>query len=641
MSIAVDDKPTRPFRILIADDEPGIRESYREILQAPQNKAANEKLTDLRARLFNKTQQPRTDDLEEFDLVLCSGAEEAVATVEEGKREGKPFDVVFLDMRMPPGPDGVWAATHIRKLEKRLDIVVVTAYSDIDPEEITRRVPPRGSLFYLQKPFHPHEIRQLAIALGRRRRAEERVRQIAFYDDITGLPNRVSFHDRLQQALRNPDSNKNQLALMFIDLDNFKRVNDTLGHSIGDILLKEVSKRLLLKLRSGDAVIEGKGGREDEGLARLGGDEFTVLLTDIREPNDAGIVAARLLSVLAQPFFLAGHEITVTASIGISVFPKDGRDAETMVKNADVAMYFAKREGKNTFKFYAATMNDGEIRRLQLENELRRALERGELSLHYQPQLDLHNTSLSGLEALLRWDNATFGPVSPMEFIPIAEEIGLIIPIGEWVMRTACSQAKTWLDEGIKVPRVAVNVSVCQFAQEKFTDLVEQILQDTGLPPEFLELELTESVLMRDSQEALEILHRLKDIGVSLAIDDFGTGYSSLNYLKKFPVDRLKIDRSFICTVNSDPQSLAITTAIIAMAESMNLRVIAEGVETEEHLACLKNHRCEEVQGYFYSRPLNRENAKKFLNETSHSSIPCSSHAQVSMKSFSRMCPAT
>jgi diguanylate cyclase (GGDEF)-like protein len=629
MNTAFNETMINPIRILITDDEASIRESYREIFQINRAKAVNNRLSDLRARLFSGEQQAPADDKEMFDPVFCSGAEEAVQAVEEANREGKPFAVVFLDMRMPPGPDGVWAAFHIREIDKRVDIVVVSAYSDVDPEDISRRIPPKGRLFYLQKPFHPHEIRQLAVALGQRRQAEERIRHIAFFDDITGLPNRVSFKDQLQQTLQDPQRGQRQTALLFMDLDNFKRINDTLGHATGDILLKEVSKRLLLNLRTNDTIAMGKPIHGNESLARLGGDEFTVVLTEIKEANDAAIVASRLLSSLSQPVALSGHEVTITASIGIAIFPDDGQDDETLVKNADMAMYFAKRDGKNKFKFYTPDMNDGAIRRLTLENELRRALERGELSLHYQPQICLHSRLVSGMEALLRWNNAILGSIAPVEFIPIAEETGLILPIGEWVLRTACTQAKAWQDDGMEMPRIAVNVSVRQFAQDQFPLLVKSILNETGLAPETLELEITESVLMKDGAEALGMLRSLKDIGISLAIDDFGTGYSSLNYLKQFPIDRLKIDRSFVCTTNSDPQSLAITSAVIALADSLKLDVIAEGVETEEQLSYLKNQQCEEVQGYFYSRPLSKESAADFLfgnmhqNDNSEKSACC------------------
>jgi diguanylate cyclase len=619
--IGSDDQNARnaPFRVLIADDEAGIRDSYVEIFQPSRNKIANDRLPDLRARLFGKEQPIRKDEQLNVELTLCSGAEEAVLAVETANRDGNPFAVVFLDMRMPPGPDGVWAATHIRELDKLLDIVVVTAYSDIDPEEISRRVPPSGSLFYLQKPFHPHEIRQIAMALTRRRRAEDRMRKLAFFDDITGLPNRVSFHDRLEQALMNRKRAENHLALMFIDLDNFKRVNDTLGHSTGDVLLKEVSKRLLLTLRSSDAILEGKSAENhnshDEGLARLGGDEFMILLQDIREPDDAGIVAARLLSAMSIPIQLSDHEITVTASIGIAVFPRDGQDSETLVRHADTAMYFAKRGGKHSFRFYTEEMSEGEIRRLTLENELRRARERGEFSLHYQPQLELKTGAISGMEALLRWNNELLGSISPVEFIPIAEETGLIVGIGEWVLRNACAQARQWLDKGLNFRRVAVNVSVCQFAQDNFPTLVKEILRETSLDPDFLELEVTESALMREGEGALDILQKLKDVGVSLAIDDFGTGYSSLSYIKQFPLDRLKIDKTFVSSINSDPQSMGITSAVIAMAAGLKLHVVAEGVETEEHLTRLRENHCEAIQGYLYSRPLTKERAESFLAE--------------------------
>jgi diguanylate cyclase (GGDEF)-like protein len=604
----------QPIRILIADDEAGIRDSYREILQAPEKRLADARLSDLRARLFaGGARQASADHQDEFDLTLCGGAEEVVQAVQEAGEKNRPFDAVFLDMRMPPGPDGVWAAGRIREMDDRIDIVVVTAYSDIDPEEISRRVPPKGHLFYLQKPFHPHEIRQLAGALGRRRQAEERIRQIAYFDDVTGLPNRAYFKEQFGQAIEAAQRHQRQLALLFIDLDNFKRINDTLGHSTGDILLREVSKRLLLNLRVGDTIATGKPNHDDDSLARLGGDEFTVLLTGIGAKEDAEVVATRILSAMSEPVCLAGHEVSVTGSIGIAVFPDDGRDADTLLKNADMAMYFAKRESRNAFQFFAKSMNEAAIKRLSIENELRHALERGELSLHYQPQMDLCNDAVGGVEALLRWNNPILGSIPPADFIPVAEETGLIVPIGEWVLRTACSQAKAWREAGMELPRVAVNVSVRQFAQDQFPDMVKRVLHETGLEPEALELEITESVLVKDGDSALRMLQELKAIGISLAIDDFGIGYSSLNYLKRFPIDRLKIDRSFVCTADSDPRSLAIASAVIAMADNMNLSVTAEGVENEEQLNYLKARQCDEAQGYYYCRPMNQEKLETFL----------------------------
>jgi len=604
---------TQAIRILVADDEPSMRESYRDILLGAGARPATSGLAEMRAKLFGGGQAPAVATRESFDLVGCAGAEEAVRAVESANEAGQPFAVAFLDMRMPPGPDGVWAASHIRELDPRIDIVVATAYSDIDPEEVARRVPPRESLFYLQKPFHPHEVRQLAGALGRRRQAEDRVRQLAYFDDITGLPNRAFFKERLTQALELARRHERKLALLFLDLDNFKRINDTLGHSTGDILLNEVAKRLLVNLRVSDAILQGKPTADSKDVARLGGDEFIVLLGEIRQPTDAGLVATRLLESLARPVSLAGHDVTVTASIGVAVYPDDGETAETLLKNADMAMYFAKREGRNGFQFFTEAMNAAALKRLTTENLLRQALERGELSLHYQPQIDVAAGTLSGMEALLRWNSAELGPISPADFIPLAEETGLILPIGEWVLRTACAQAKAWRDAGASLPRVAVNVSVRQFAQDRFPALVEAVLRETGLEPQALELEITESVLMKDGAAALDTLRELKKLGVQLAIDDFGTGYSSLSYLKQFPIDRLKIDRAFVCAVNTDPQDRAITTAVIAMADSMNLSVTAEGVETADQLQFLKTRNCAEVQGYYLSRPLPAGDAERFL----------------------------
>ncbi|MFO1372332.1 MAG: EAL domain-containing protein [Candidatus Competibacteraceae bacterium] len=434
--------------------------------------------------------------------------------------------------------------------------------------------------------------------------AEERIRELAFIDSLTRLPNRALFKDRLGTALKLAKRHHRQLALLFLDLDNFKRINDTLGHGVGDLLLQATAERLKLSVRACDSVSRNEVNEQDESVARLGGDEFTVLLPEVQHSEDAAIVAERVQANLSQPLTLSGHEVFVTPSIGIAVFPQDGDDAETLLKNADMAMYFAKRQGRNLYRFYDATLNEAALKRLTMENQLRKAIERNELTLHYQPQLDLLSGRICGVEALVRWMNDLLGSVSPLDFIPLAEETGLIIPIGEWVLRTACQQAKVWKLAGIDLARMAVNISVLQFVQPGFTGLVAQILEESDLKPEALELEITESLLMKDPEGALHTLQALKNLGVQLAIDDFGTGYSSLSRLKQLPLDRLKIDKVFVREVNSQPNDAAIATAVIAMAESMGLRVIAEGVENEAQLRFLESKRCNEIQGYYLSRPL-------------------------------------
>lgn len=610
---ALQETPPERIRVLVADDEPSILETYREILMGAAERRANHDLIDLRARLFGTPKSDEVPYRERFELVTCEGAESAVRAVRDAKTGDNPFAVVFLDMRMPPGPDGVWAAARIRELDPIVDIVVVTAYSDIDPTEIGDLVPSAGNLFYLQKPFHTHEVRQLAVALGQRRRAEDRVRQLAYFDDITGLPNRALFRERLTQSIELAQRHVHTLALLYLDLDNFKRVNDTLGHSIGDILLSEIAKRLLTNLRSSDAVVRMEPSTTTgEIVARLGGDEFTVVLTDLRESSDAGVVAVRLLKALSGPINLAGQEVTVSASIGIAIFPDDGTDSETLLKSADMAMYFAKRAGRGGFEFHDEAMNAAALRRMSVESNLRLAIERGELAVRYQPQIDVATGMVVGVEALARWTSVQLGEVSPTEFIPIAEDTGLILPIGEWVLRVACAQCKAWNDEGIPL-RMAVNVSVRQFAQHGFPALIANILEQTGLDPANLELEITESVLLKEGNAALGMLEELKRLGVKLAIDDFGTGYSSLSYLRQFPIDHLKIDRAFMCDNNSDPQDCAIATAVIAMGHSMNLRVTAEGVESEGQLRFLSERHCNEAQGFYVSHPMPASEASKFL----------------------------
>ncbi len=456
-----------------------------------------------------------------------------------------------------------------------------------------------------------------------RRQTEEKVRQLAYFDSLTGLANRECFKEHLAQAIALARHYNRQLAILFLDLDNFKRINDTLGHNVGDLLLKAVAARLRACVRASDAVTRLETVDSNEQVARLGGDEFTILLSEVGSSEDAARVAQRMLDTLSTPLTVGGHEVFITPSMGIAMFPQDGEDVDSLLKHADMAMYYAKHCGKNLYKFYTESMKDAAIRRLTVENHLRKAIERGELTLHYQPQVDLTNGQISGAQALLRWHNAELGPVSPAEFIPLAEETGLIIPIGTWVLCTACAQAKAWQDAGLPLPRIAVNISVLQFVQTDFTDLVAQILNETGLSPHALELEITEGLLMKDAEGAIRTLSILKDQGVQFAIDDFGTGYSSLSYLKRFPIDRLKIDKAFVQEINADPDDAAIATAVIAMASSMNLGVVAEGVETGAQLNFLKKKYCGEVQGYYLSKPLPPSDMEAFLQQP-----PCSEWGQ-------------
>jgi diguanylate cyclase (GGDEF)-like protein len=612
----MDNTTPQPIRILVADDEASILDSYRMIL-GNVKQAVNSEIGDLKAKLFGgKSTKAIPSDEPEFETVYTNGAEAAVAAVRESRDNDKRFAVAFLDMRMPPGHDGAWAAAEIRALDPRVDIVISTAYSDVDPAELSRNVPPVGKMFYVQKPFHPHEVRQLAVALGQKWQAENKILRLAYYDNLTDLPNRAFFMTRIEQAIGLAKRYERSLAVLFLDLDNFKRINDTLGHKVGDELLRTVARRIAYCLRSSDAVSRTlPEDYEKQHLARLGGDEFTVLLSELHQPEDALIVANRISEALVKPMQLDEHKLSITPSIGISLYPQDGQDVVTLLKNADMAMYFAKRKGPNNVQFFEGAMNEKALLRMNLENELRHAIERNEMSLNYQPQVDLGTDKVTGLEALLRWNNFTLGNVPPLDFIPIAEDSGLIIPIGEWVLRTACKQVKLWQNAGAELKRIAVNVSVLQFSQKDFPDTVSRILEETNLEPAVLELEITESILMNNPEDTVNILKRLKTIGVQLAIDDFGTGYSSLSYLKQFPIDRLKIDRSFINAITTDPDDQAIASAVIAMAETMKLQVTAEGVETPEQMRFLKQEKCNEAQGFHFSRPMTAADAEQFLRE--------------------------
>jgi diguanylate cyclase (GGDEF)-like protein/PAS domain S-box-containing protein len=425
-----------------------------------------------------------------------------------------------------------------------------------------------------------------------RKVAEEQVQYLAYYDVLTGLPNRTLLRDRLSKALASARRNKDRVALLFLDLDRFKDINDSLGHSVGDLLLKEVAERLKT------------WGREQDTVARLGGDEFLITLTNLKDIPDVAVAAERLMDTMTAGFVIQGHTLNVSCSVGISIFPEHGADCETLIKNADAAMYGAKDSGRNNFRFFAEDMSAHAADRLKLENSLRLALDKKELFLVYQPQMDIATGRITGLEALLRWQQPELGLVPPDRFIRIAENSGLIVPIGEWVLRTACRQAKKWQDEGLPAISVAVNVSAVQFRQAGFCEFIRTVLHETDLDPQYLELELTETLLLANADVTLSVLKELKSMGVTLAIDDFGTGYSNFNYLRQFRVSKLKIDRTFIRDVTVNPDDAAITAAIIGMAKSLNLRVIAEGVENEAQMAFLRAHQCDEIQGYYFSKPL-------------------------------------
>jgi diguanylate cyclase (GGDEF)-like protein/PAS domain S-box-containing protein len=436
-----------------------------------------------------------------------------------------------------------------------------------------------------------------------RKQTEERLSYLANYDLLTGLPNRILLFDRLEQAIPRVRWQKRLVAVLFLDLDNFKQINDTLGHNTGDLLLKAVGERLTRFVRQGDTV------------ARLGGDEFVLVLADLAKAEDVPQIAQKILDGLSKPFDLEGVEIFTGASIGITLDPTDGEDPETLLKNADAAMYKAKEQGRNHYQFYSSSMNIKILERLSIETDLHHALEREEFLLHYQPQVDLHSGQIIGMEALIRWNKSGSEMISPAKFIPVAEETGLILPIGEWVLRVACAQCNAWTEEGLSPVFMAVNLSARQFQQQNVVEMVNRILNETGLKPNYLELELTESILMKREDVTNKTLHKLNAMGVRLSIDDFGTGYSSLSYLKRFPIDKLKIDQSFIQDVVSDPDNAAIVAAIITLGHSLGLKVIAEAVETREQLEFLRSIECDEMQGYLFSRPLTSDQATKVLLE--------------------------
>lgn len=438
--------------------------------------------------------------------------------------------------------------------------------------------------------------------ISQRKQAERELIHLATHDSLTGLPNRNLLQDRLRQALAAAERSGHQVGILFLDLDRFKLINDSLGHEVGDLFLSQIALSLTHAVRTGDTV------------ARLGGDEFVVMLPELTRQEDLLPVVQKILALLAQPLSIAGQELTTGGSIGICLYPRDGKDVSSLLKNADVAMYRAKAKGGQNFQFYTSKMNDRAIERLELEGELRRALKRGEFVLHYQPQVDLASGRTTGVEALLRWQHSDGRMITPDNFIPLAEETGLIVPIDEWVLHTACRQNRAWQEAGLPPVKMAVNLSARQFRQEQLESTVASALAISGLDPRWLELEVTETAIMHDPEEAAATLNKFKEMGVSLAVDDFGTGYSSLNYLKRFPLNRLKIDRAFVNEIDTDQDDAAIATAVIALGQSLRLEVTAEGVETAPQLEFLRLGGCDQIQGYYFSRPLTAEALEQYFH---------------------------
>ena len=609
-----------PIRVLVVDDEPHVLDAYRLVFDPLPSDLGGVVLDGLRTRLLDSGGSPallarQSRRHQKFHATYCSGAVEAVAAVRDANAANAPFDVVFLDSHLPLSLDGLWTAQRIRERDQKIEIVICAADSDVNPLKFGRSVAPADKLFYLPKPLNPHEVRQMALALGERHASfNRRVTELAEYDSLTGLPSRTQFVARLRNAVAAAERDGGTMALLYLDLDSFRCVNDALGQAAGDAMLKRVAGRLGEIVR-GDS-ITGHDTLPDPGfeIARLGGDQFVVLLHAAEDSARIESIAQQLTSPMLTVLDAGATSVMLTASIGVAVYPIDSMDEDALLRQAGIAMYTAKRQGRGKVEYFNATMKEGSQSRFRLEQRLQRALARDGFTLCYQPQFDLSTGCISGVEALLRWTDDELGSVSPEEFIPLAEEMGLITQIGEWALRTACHQFREWQDMGLQAGRVAVNVSPSQFNEPGFCRLVSDVLHETGLHPSRLELEITESLAMSDDERTTEILASLRTTGVSIAIDDFGVGHSNLGRLVSIAVNRLKIDRALVHSVDPFGRRAAIVGAIVSMARALGLQVVAEGVEDFSQLLDLQELQCNEVQGYLLSQPLPADEATQLLH---------------------------
>ncbi|HUB31036.1 MAG TPA: EAL domain-containing protein [Terracidiphilus sp.] len=615
------------FRILIVDDNEAIHNDLKKILVPPQDTSA---MADDEAVLFGS----RSGQGAEFQIDSAFQGEEGFEKVKDALAQESPYAMAFVDIRMPPGWDGIETIAHLWSSDPELQIVICTAYSDYNWQDIAERLGLSPNLVILRKPFDPIEVTQLAHALTAKwqnskqiklqmaeldrmvaertielmstvkelEQAKQKAETDAFEDSLTKLPNRRYFLRRLTQALEYARSQtRYQCAVLYLDVDRFKVINDSLGHLVGDEMLVEVARRMRAWLREGN----GRSANEDV-VARIGGDEFAILLDGIREPNDAVRISERVREALSKPFTVLGREMVCAASIGIVTSNGSYADSEGMMRDADTAMYRAKAAGGSTYVLFDESMHRDNLDRLHKEQEIRQAIERNEFLIAYQPIVSLRSRNVEGSEALIRWQSPSRGLVAPIDFIPLSEETGLIVPIGAWSLREACRQVQQWYAGfgAASTPPVSVNISARQFLQPDLVRTIEEAIRESGIESRSIRLELTETVTMHDPKRAARMFRQLQGLGIRLSIDDFGTGYSSLNYLHSFSVDTLKIDKSFVSNMENDERSLSIVKTIISLAHNLGMKVVAEGVETLGQLEMLRELDCDSAQGYYFSRPV-------------------------------------
>jgi len=599
-------------RLLVIDDNVSIHEDFRKVLCGALEKEAEDAFLAAEAALFGEVAEVSARAT--FTIDSAYQGQEGVETARQALAQGRPYNLAFVDMRMPPGWDGLETIEHLWAVDPHIQVVICSAHADYDWMEVVQRLGHSDQLLVLRKPFEPIEVLQCANALTNKwfneriiraqvaslekdvsvrtqglEAANRQLRHLATHDALTGLPNRVLLDDRIAQALTHANRERHCFAVMLCDLDRFKMINDSLGHHAGDHLLQEVARRLTSVVRDVDTV------------ARLGGDEFIIVLSPVTSREDAEVVARRVIESMAPAVELEGITIHASPSIGIAFYPEDGASVETLIAHADAAMFAAKQRGRNCIQCYAAGMDAGTHDKVRLESDLHTALSQQQFELYYQPKVDTMSGTFYSAEALIRWRHPERGLVSPAAFIPLAEECGLIGAIGEWVLREACRQSRAWQQAGLLPIRIAVNVAASQFRAGDLVATISRALADASLEARFLEVELTESAVMSDPEESIKILEQLSEMGVLVSVDDFGTGYSSMSYLRRFPIDQLKIDRSFLSEMTARSDDASIVGAIVSLAHNLRLKVVAEGVETAAQLDLLKTLGCDQYQGYQFS----------------------------------------